>query len=65
MRKHLVENVELIKSQCGGNLYYEVDGKSFSVFGQFFIDKLGNLHHTHITSSDEEIEIIISYNYNN
>lgn len=62
-----VNNVECTKDGNQGiTLYYEIDGKPFTVTGEFYIDKNGVLHHSAIdpTNENEEIEIMVQYKEN-
>lgn len=43
------------------NLQYTADGQCFEVDGEFYVDKLNWLHHTHIFEDGSEVEIIIPY----
>jgi hypothetical protein len=54
---HTIDNIEITKMGMGYNLNYSVDGKDYTVTGEFYIDKDGYLHHTHI-ADDEELDIV-------
>lgn len=58
-----VQNVEVTKASNGLNLYYELDGKSVNVTGDFYIDDKNILHHTAIDDEENEIEIKVEIEY--
>lgn len=59
--KHDVKVISVDKAGLGLNLCYAVDDKEYNVTGEFFIDKHGVLHHTHITEDGEEVEVVYQY----
>lgn len=61
--KHTITNVELEKNGHQGDcLTFEADGKQINVTGEFYVDRAGQLHHTHIFPDGEEMEIVTPYN---
>lgn len=60
--EHRIEDVMLTKHHNGSdNLQYTADGKTFEVDGEFYVDKVNKLHHTHLFENGDEIEIVIPY----
>lgn len=61
---HTITDIELSK---GGyrhdTLSFLADGKYVQVDGEFYIDKDGILHHTHIFPDGKEVEITIEYRH--
>lgn len=61
-----IDDVILSKHNRGFNLCYTFDGKLIEVDGQFYIDKNGYLHHTHIDEDGSEYLIkVLFFNENN
>lgn len=59
---HTIEDVELTKHGYQHDcLTYVADGKYCQVDGEFYVDKDGFLHHTHIFDDGIEKEIIVKY----
>ena len=60
--KHIITDVELEKHGYGHDvLTYQADGQYTQIDGEFYIDKAGMLHHSHIFPDGEEVEITIKY----
>lgn len=61
--QHTIENVELEKNGHQGDcLTYTADGEDFNITGQFYVDRAGQLHHTHLFPNGDEMEITVPYN---
>lgn len=58
---HEIEVLEVGKAGNGLYIQYEIDGNQYECTGEFYIDKDGVLHHTHIMPDGEEIEITYQY----
>ena len=59
---HIIDDVELEKGGYGHDtLTYTADGEHTQVDGEFFVDGVGKLHHTHIFDDGTEVEILINY----
>ncbi len=58
---HEIEIIEVGKSGDGLYLQYEIDGTQYDCTGEFYIDKNGVLHHTHIMPDGEEVEVTYQY----
>ncbi len=56
-----IDNVTVSKNGRSINLYYEFDGKPVEVDGEFYIDKNGYLHHSHIDENGNEYLIKVLY----
>lgn len=62
MKNHTIEDVELTKHGYQHDcLTYVADGKYCQVDGEFYVDKDGFLHHTHIFDDGIEKEIVVKY----
>lgn len=60
--KHSVSDPTIEKLGYGKDvLTYYADDKYCEVQGEFYIDKFGFLHHTHMFEDGEEIEIRVPY----
>lgn len=61
--KHTVEFYELCKGSYGqgDTLTYFADGVQFDVTGEFYVDRQGVLHHTHIFDDGTEMEVKAQY----
>lgn len=63
MKNHTIEDIELTKGgYCHDSLTFVADGQRVQVDGEFYVDKSGILHHTHIFADGAEMEITIAYN---
>lgn len=61
--QHEIYDIELTKNNHQGDcLTFTADGEEINVTGEFFVDRNGQLHHTHIFPDGEEVEITIPYN---
>lgn len=60
LNNHLIE-VEFLMKGYNNTLVYFADGVEMSVTGEFYIDKHGFLHHSHIFEDGTEIEFAIEY----
>lgn len=59
---HTIEDVELTKHGYHHDcLTYVADGKYCQFDGEFYVDKEGFLHHTHIFDDGIEKEIVVKY----
>ena len=59
---HTIEDVNLEKHGYGhDNLIYLADGEYQDVDGEFYIDRDGMLHYSHIFDDNTEIEFTIKY----
>ena len=59
---HIIDDVELEKGGYSHDtLTYTADGEYTQVDGEFFVDGVGMLHHTHIFEDNTEIEILTKY----
>lgn len=59
--EHRIEDIMLTKHSHGDNLQYTADGQHIEVDGEFFVDKLNWLHHSHIFADGSEVEIVVPY----
>lgn len=63
MKKYQITDVELTKGNFnqGDTLRYKANGEEQCVTGEFYIDKNGILHHSHIFPDGTEVEIKTKY----
>lgn len=62
-RKHTVEVEVLDKGNYsqGDTLTYLADGIEFTATGEFYIDRQGVLHHTHVFDDGTEMDVAVPY----
>lgn len=55
---HTIEVIEFTKGSYnqGDNLIYQADGREVVVTGEFYCDRNGLYHHSHIFDDDTEID---------
>ncbi len=60
MKKHTIEVIDFTPETSSQPAYlcYEADGKQISVSGEFYRDKKGNYHHTHIFEDETVMDVV-------